>query len=261
MEKGIINRKSKDAKNLGICVGVLSLVSAFPFIFAASIGAGTFLDDFNDGNDDGWIVFAEEWEVIDGEYKMTEETNGPPRPLTFALDGKEYGEFTIEAKMRNDKFHTVNQSHTGFAFGLDNEANGYILYFRHHKGISCATGTLVLRWMVEGTKGGTDPNADIAEICDILDAGDKEEWHVLKLEVSAKNGTIKAWADGKEAMDLEAGDLPPGKSLFGKLGLWTGKIGAASFDDVSISGPRIPSSDVQSGGKLSTAWGSIKAKY
>jgi len=256
MKKKISNQKPTGTRDWGVCPGILSFVFAFSLIFSASINAGTFLDDFNDGKADGWLVFAGEWEVVAGEYRMPAEINTAPYPLTYAFDGKEFGEFTIEAKIRNDKFHsTMNQAHDGFAFGMDNKESGYVLYFRHHKGIACAGGALVLRWIVEDLKGGCDPNADIAE-AEVFDAMDKEEWHVLKAELSAKNKSLKAWVDGEEALDIKLE-----KSIFGKLGLWTADTGAASFDDVSITGSRIPSSDVQPGGKLSTTWGDVKAKY
>jgi len=257
MKIKISNQQTTSARNLGVCTGILSLVFAFSFVFAGSINAGTFLDDFNDGKADGWLVFAGKWEVVDGEYRMPDEVNTAPYPLTYAFDGKEFGEFTIEAKIRNDKFHsTMNQSHDGFAFGVDDKGSGYALYFRHHKGLIGAGGSLVLRWMVEDFKGGADPNADIAEGEDVFDAMDKEKWHVLKAELSAQNKTLKAWVDGKEAMNIKLE-----KNIAGKLGLWTADIGAASFDDVSITGPQIPASAVQPGGKLSTTWGGVKAKY
>lgn len=234
----------------------VSSVFTFVFTFAASIDAGTFLDDFNDGKDEGWAVFEGNWELADGVYRAPDEVNAVPYPLTFALDGEEYGEFTIEARIRNDKFHSaMNQSHAGFAFGMDDQGTGYVFYFRFHSGIACAGGALVLRWTAENVRGGFDPNADIAE-AEVFDAMDLGNWHLLKAEVSAANGTLKAWVDGEEAMDVELG-----KNAAGKIGLWTADTGGASFDDLSITGPRIPSSDVQPGGKFPITWGGIKAQY
>jgi hypothetical protein len=236
------------------------LVFAFSSILAPSINAGTFLDDFNDGKADGWVVFEGKWEVVNGEYRAPVEVNKVPYPLTFALDGKEYGEFTIEAKIRNDKFHsTMNQAHAGFAFGMDSKGTGYVLYFRFHKGITCAGGAVVIRRIIENLRGGCDPNADVAEGCDVFNAMDIGNWHTLKAEVSAKNGTIKAWVDGKASIDIKLSDKKL-KMDTGKVGLWTADLGAASFDDVSITGPDIPASDVQPASKLSATWGSIKAQ-
>jgi len=149
----------------------------------------------------------------------------------------------------------MNQSHDGFAFGMDNKNSGYVLYFRHHQGLAFPDGTLVLRWTIENGRGGFNPNADVAE-AKAFDARDEGEWHVLKAELSAKNKTLKAWVDGKEALDIKLE-----KNINGKLGLWAADIGATSFDDVSITGPRIPASDVQPDCKLSTTWGGVKAKY
>ena len=235
---------------------ILLLVFAFSSIYVMSANAGTFFDDFNDGNDDGWAVFEGNWELIDGEYRAPDEVNAVPYPLTFALDGEEYGEFTIEVKIRNDKFHSaMNQSHAGVAFGMDGDGSGYVLYFRFHRGTACAGGALVLRWFVENLRGGADPNADIAE-AEVFDPMDLGNWHLLKAELSAANSTLKAWADGEEVIDMKLE-----KDVAGKIGLWTADTGGASFDDVSITGDRIPASAVQPGGKLSITWGGVKTRY
>ena len=229
------------------------------FMLAASANAGMFFDDFNDGDADGWIVLTGTWEVIDGEYHMPVAVKppDPPQPITFALDGKEFGEFTMEAKLRNDEFHPEgNQSHTGFAFGMDKEGSGYFLYFRYHKGVTCATGSVTLRWGFAGGSEGWDPNADIAEACDVFDPDDQGNWHVLKAEVSDAKRTLKIWVDGEEAMEVELE-----KSAAGKLGFWAGRIGAGSFDDVSITGPSIPASSVEPTSSLLTVWGGIKIQY
>jgi hypothetical protein len=254
MKTRINNQNLVVTGNWGICL-LFSLVFAFTFMFVES-NAEAILYDFNNGKADGWVVSAGTWEVKDGEYHMPKEVNAAPYPLTFALDGKTFGEFTMEAKIRNDKFHSsMNQSHDGFAFGMDNKDNGYVLYFRHHKGITGAGGSIVLRWIIENAKGGADPNADIAEGADVFDAQDVGKWHVLKAEVSDKNKTLIAWVDGKKAIDIK---LP--KTAMGKVGLWAADIGAASFDDISINGAGITAA-VQPASKLSTQWGSIKAMY
>ena len=84
---------------------------------------------------------------------------------------------------------------------------------------------------------------------------DLGNWHLLKAEVSAANSTLKAWVDGEEVIDMELE-----KGVAGKIGLWTADTGGASFDDVSITGDRIPASDVQPVGKLPITWGHIKAQ-
>jgi hypothetical protein len=239
------------------CIYLLfSLIFTFTFIFFES-DAEAILYDFNNGKADGWAVKAGTWEVKDGIYQMPKEVNTAPYPLTFALEGREFGEFTIEAKIRNDKFHSsMNQSHDGFAFGIDGKDSGYVLYFRHHKGLTGTGGSLVLRWMVENVKGGFNPNADVAEGANVFDANDLGNWHVLKAEISNKNKTLKAWVDGIQSLDVKLSE-----SASGKIGLWAADIGAASFDDISINGLGIPANAVYPNSKLSTKWGIIKAEY
>jgi hypothetical protein len=256
MKTRIDNQDFVITNNWGIYL-LFSLIFAFTFMLIAS-NAEAILYDFNNGKADGWTIFAGTWEVKDGVYQMPKEVNAAPYPLVFALDGKEFGEFTIEAKIRNDKFHSsMNQSHDGFAFGIDSKASGYALYFRHHAGLTGKKdGSLVLRWMAEDVKGGFNPNADVAEGADVFAAKDVGIWHVLKAEVSDKNKTLKAWVDGKQALDVKLAN-----TASGKVGLWAADIGAASFDDISINGAGIPATDVQPASKLSTKWGSIKAEY
>ena len=230
------------------------LIISLAFIFMFPVLIKAFEDNFNDGNADGWLVAAGKWEVSNSEYHAPEQVNTAPYPLTFALDGKELSEFTIKARVRNDKFHTtMNQSHAGFAFGMDSKNTGYVLYFRFHTGLKCANAaSLVLRYTIENGKGW-DPNADVAEGCNVFEAHDKEKWHTLEAQVHTKDGTLRAWADGNQALDVNI-KLSPGK-----VGLWVADIGAGSFDDVSIIGPGIMA--VKSYGSVSTMWGDIKDRH
>jgi hypothetical protein len=136
---------------------------------------------------------------------------------------------------------------------MDGKNNGYVLYFRFHQGLKCPdAASLVLRYTTENGKGW-DPNADVAEGCNVFKAKDKEKWHTLEAQVRTKEGVLRAWADGNQALDVNI-KLNPGK-----VGLWVADIGAASFDDVSINGPGILA--VKSDGCISTTWGDIKIWY
>ena len=223
---------------------MLLLVFAFSFIFAASVEAGTFFDDFDDGNDDGWVVELGDWEVVDGVYRTTETVE---QWRTFALGGEEYGEFTIEVKIRNDKFDPAGQSHAGIAFGVgDDEAEklngvywpGYYVYFRPHQG-TLVLGSLAGQLALKG----------------VFAAGDVGNWHLLKAEVSDENSTLKTWVDGEEVFDVKLDD-----DATGRIMLYTEATGGASFDDVSIIGDRIAQA-VQPDGKLAITWGGVKAQY
>ena len=229
---------------------MLLLVFAFSFIFAASVEAGTFFDDFNDGNDDGWFVEVGDWEVVDGVYRGLKTV---PQWQTFALGGEAHGEFTIEVRIRNDAMHLDLPdvpSIAGVAFGVgDDEAEklagqywpGYYVYFRFHHG------TLVL-----GSLAGQ------LAAQEVFAAGDVGNWHLLKAEVSAANSTLKTWVNGEEVFDvkLDGDDFPE----TGRIMLYTEVTGGASFDDVSIIGDSIPTA-VQPDSKLAITWGGVKAQY
>ena len=225
---------------------MLLLVFAFSFIFAASVDAGTFFDDFDDGNDDGWFVEVGDWEVVDGVYRGLKTV---PQWQTFALGGEAYGEFTIEVKIRNDAMALDlpdRCSIAGVAFAVgDDEAEklngvywpGYYVYFRFHHG------TLVL-----GSLAG-----ELA-LKGVFAAGDVGNWHLLKAEVSDANSTLKTWVNGEEVFEWKLDDAT------GRIMLYTEVTGGASFDDVSIIGDRIAQA-VQPDGKLAITWGGVKAQY
>ena len=82
MKTKISHWKPIGAQSWCVYFGILSSVLAFSFIFAESTNAGNFWDDFNDGKADGWLVFAGEWKVVNGEYHMPVEVNTAPYPPT-----------------------------------------------------------------------------------------------------------------------------------------------------------------------------------
>jgi len=233
--------KGKTIMKTAFCL--FTLISLI--LLSASVNSATWKDDFNDGKDDGWQVFTGTWKVENGVYRMPKEAFGPPYPITYAMDGKKVGEFTIEAKVRNDAYHsTHNQSHAGFAFGRDDKGNGWALYFRHH------AGKLVLK---QATNNGNTYSGDIDGTDNVIPAGDKEEWHVLKAEVSAEAGTLTVWVNGKEELKTKQ------EFDVGKVGLWAVDIGAASFDDVVITGENVPAMAVETQNHLTTTWAAIKS--
>ena len=92
------------------------------------------------------------------------------------------------------------------------------------------------------------------------------QWHTYKIEAEGENITV--WFDGEKVLDFTYNKLNWGRPahavkeglLHGKVGLmtWTGDMGMASFDDVSVEGPGIPGSKVEPNGHLSLTWGAIK---
>ena len=226
---------------------MLLLVFAFSFIFAASVDAGTFSDDFNDGNDDGWLQVVGNWEVVDGVYRTPDALE---EWRTYALGGEEYGEYTIEAKMRNDGWHSEHgHSHAGIFFG-DGRPSHYGIYFRFH------SGDLAL-WHAEVENPGV--RQEVAPAVPLFDAGDVGNWHLLKVEVSEANSTLNAWVDGEEVYD----NIELQFGAAGRIALFASVSGGCSFDDVSITGDSIGDSitAVQPDSKLAITWGRVKAQY
>jgi hypothetical protein len=92
------------------------------------------------------------------------------------------------------------------------------------------------------------------------------EWHTYKIQAEGEDITV--WVDSEKVLDFTYNELNWGRPahhveeelLQGKVGLmtWTGGMGMASFDDISIEGPGIPGTAVHALGKLAVTWAHIK---
>jgi hypothetical protein len=72
-DENMVSRMRKHYKHCSLALAV-----SFAFVFAVPARAGTFIDDFGDGNLDGWIqghpFGAMKWRIIDGEVVISDQS-------------------------------------------------------------------------------------------------------------------------------------------------------------------------------------------
>jgi hypothetical protein len=186
-------------------------------IYRSNTSSGTYeplnglWDDFNDGNDDGWVVSSGNWTVTNGEYNHSDST-GPwhitTRGNTSWTDYVAKTEFkiingttrAIKLIMRAESTPT---NHVGLVYRED--TNQVCIY--NYKG----------GYYIAGYASATKNFAD-------------GEWHTLKGIVI--NQTYRLYID--DILQIEGTDTGLSQISFGKIGL--GAVSAhAHFDDVSVT--------------------------
>jgi len=201
-----------------------------------------------------------EWEIIGGEWKIENGTlKGENVPAAGGFDhgpGIVVGEdswtdYTVELKMKMEA-----DKLGGPIIRYIDEQNWY--WFEAWRT------SIYLRPHVAGEDQAPDPIPEA-----LWDRGEEfqdGEWHTYKIKAQGED--ITTWFDGEKILDFTYNNLKWGRPahdvdeglLQGKVGLmtWTGDMGEAFFDDVSIEGPGIPGAMVNPNGCLSITWGEIK---
>jgi hypothetical protein len=211
-------------------------------LLSSHVYGGECIDDFEDGNADGWKEFAGEWEVEEGAYvQSAASTDIRGIPRTIIQSPWEFTDGSIEVTITFEK-RSAGSEVPAILYRMIDENNGYA--FRLHSD-SMQVGKF-LEGEYQDIRGDAQ-RINIGKPCKI------------KLEVQANftkvyyNGEIKA----------RIGDL---NKTFKK-----GKIGIAVFepgdpiyfDDMVISGEGIfpfpPLYKVDPGAKLASSWGKLKS--
>lgn len=217
---------SKIAVSVAACVWVLCV--------SAGATAGTWTDNFNDGNADGWTVLADPastWTVQDGGYRG--EIGGGAEGIAYVGEDDWQVE-SIEVKVRS-----LNADYAVIIWRFKDKDNfdAWWLY---------APGKTLEAW----PKVGVYEGAARTTVAVPFDAA-KE----ATVKVVLKGNTFDAYFDGALVGSYDNDALSGGK--VGLL-VWNGN---AVFDDVVITGPNIGNvTAVSPGGKLATTWASVKTR-
>ncbi len=200
-----------------------------------------------------WKIIGGDWEIENGILKGE---NVPAAPGFDHGPGIVTGEdtwtdyvFELKMKMEQEKLG-------GPIIRYIDEQNWY--WFEAWRA------QFYLRPHVNGEDQAPDP---IPEALYVMDEELQDgEWHTYKIKAEGEN--IVAWVDGEKVLEFTYNELDWGRPahpveeglLQGKVGLmtWTGDMGMASFDDVSIEGPGIPGTAVHALEKLAVTWAYIK---
>jgi hypothetical protein len=226
-----------------------ALVLVFALVFVASAWAGTFKDDFQDGDLEGWEQFwpkgAMLWEVIDGELACSRVTDHSAEIITGDVSWTDY---TIECDVKLVE---------------DHGAGDFALIVRVSSG-NAGYGFLVGDWVGESaayTQKWPDLSMKVIQPLEPLELG---VWHHLKLEVEDNEFTY--WINDEMAIEYDDDLYRSGKLGFGVANY------TVRCDNVVITGPDVPNivpdtwpnedvgpgRSVKPGGRLITTWASIK---
>ncbi|MBM3236896.1 hypothetical protein FJZ31_11450 [Candidatus Poribacteria bacterium] len=213
---------------------------------APCVMAGTFRDDFEDGNLDGWrqeFPFEQKptlWNIVDGELECERwDWNS-----TILITGEpEWRDYTIEYDVK--LIEDLGLGDVDFIARYKSPVGTHLIYicFGDAFGIPAA--------FAQRFPG------DVRTIKP-FDPLDLTKWYHLKLEVKDKNFNL--WLNGKIVLEHQDDVVKDGAVGIG-LANYT-----ARFDNVEISGADVPdvtpptwkSHPVHPRGKLTTTWGEIK---
>jgi hypothetical protein len=205
-------------------------------------GLCALLDDFGDGNDDGWEQIQGDWSVDSGEYVQGDvewTTTATHETYHRSYFGDEdWTDDTFEAKVRIEEGGDLAPIVGIFFRVTEKTPIGDYYYFRLDERPSEGPGLIKA------------PN-NIIQINNGQPAEIGQDY-ILKVEV--EGDSIKCYVDGE--LEIEVFD---GSFQQGAVGVGTFNA-VGHFDDVSVNGEGIATNPVEAEGKLTTTWASIKSK-
>ena len=197
----------------------------------------TFDDDASD-----WTPANGTWEIAEGIYKQTTRWGEAQKAL---VDGVEWADHTLEAKVRIDDGHWG-----GIVFRAQNEFEYYVY-------LICPKENKSELWRHKRSnafKDGFEARDEIEH--DIEPTGltiTRNEWFTLR--VVAEGSRIAVALN-----DIEQGVFFDDTYPVGKVGVWTWDT-QASFDDVAVKGATTAAlTAIEPSGKLATSWAALKRK-
>jgi len=204
------------------------------FLLTTSSWAGTFRDDFSDGDLKGWTKIGNVV-VIDGRCKIS-SFGGCALIMLGELEWRDYSvEFEVQSNHAS--------GYIGVRVRVQDFQNGYPWI------INCADNTAL--WY-------TQINDQFSRITSDKIVGDLvDKSHVMKAVV--KGNELRGYYDGKHVRTVHLDIFDTGRILIGVC-----SSGSAFYDNVVITGAGIPNVGpsgyygVQPKSKLATKWGRLK---
>ena len=227
-----------------------TIVGLTLFLLITSAWAGTFMDDFEDGNMDEWSLSSAgaggTWKIENGELIL--EGSGGASYFGFGIEGPDWKDYTIKVKLKITK-HVVTAfaEQAGMVFRADEEASYGVLL---------------------GTLGGANIKRLHTYHCNLRLGGvpqhlqtvpfdwEVNTWYVLKAVIEGDN--FKYYVNDDLIMEYMDATYPAGG-----VGLVVTASTAAHFDDFCVTGEDIPDNfrPVFPKAKIATKWGAIKANH
>ena len=226
---------------------IVSSLLMVALMFSLTTQAGTFKDDFNDGNYDGWSIIelgvcgGSVWNVENGVLTAKSNPQGQGLCGASLLFGEnEWRNYSIECDAKMVK---ILSDKAGIGLNLRilvNDGDGIFA--------SVTPVTVLIHSM--------KVFADVKIVEEPFDL-QVNQWYRLKLVVS--KDSIEFYIDGKLMASLFEPSQP--FSIGRSVGLFVRNC-EAQFDNVVITGDDVPDSSnaVTRQGKLATTWGQMKSR-
>ncbi|MGB9595014.1 MAG: hypothetical protein ACPL7B_01930 [Candidatus Poribacteria bacterium] len=217
-----------------------SIILCVMLIFAFGSGVYGLIDDFNDGNDNGWTPVQGKWSVKNKEYvqedtKWTSTTTYETYHRSFFGDVN-WTDYTVQAKVRMEGGGETAAIVGIFFRVTEKSEKGDYYYFRLDA--RAAEGPCLIK----------SPNTILLE--NKSKPSKLNQDYILKVEVTGSN--FKCYIDDKLEMEVK-------DSSFSKGAIGVGTFNTQGFfDDVTVNGLGIPANAVLKNNKLATTWASIK---
>lgn len=192
-----------------LAVGIASAVTATVLTIAATAHAATlFVDDFNDGNADGWSKSGGSWSVVtDGSPVYRQASTGSDAK---AQAGSTWTDQSVQARVKPLAFTSGANRFAGIIGRAQNMTNYYYLALNQAQ--------LVLGRRTSGSY------TTLASAPAPVSAG---TWYTLRLE--AFGGTLRGYLNGQ--LTVSATDTAFATGRIGLAAAYT----SASFDDVVVT--------------------------
>lgn len=202
--------------------------------FGSVAFAGTWVVDFNNGKVDDWDEVFGEWKAEQGGYA---EVAGTQYAKTMWGD-MNWADYTVEVDVT--LLEEVGFNCAGLLIRANEDGTqGFRFWIRTDE------------WKCQFSKWVNNAFVHIVEKF-IMDVKIGETYH---LKVIVEGTRYQCFADEELVIDH---DDKENISANGKIGLITYQA-YPLFDNLTISGPKIPSSAVEPGAKLTASWGAIKS--
>jgi len=219
------------------------------FVFTLSALAGTWRDDFEDGNFDGWkqeVPWAQNpdpsiWKIVDGEL----ECKRADWNSTLLITGEpEWKDYTIEYDVK--LLEDLGLGDVDFIARYKSPLGTHMIYV-------CFGDAFGIPAII------TQRFPDNVVTSKPFDPLDLNKWYHPKLDVKGRKFIL--WLDGKVVLEHEDGVVNEGAVGIGLANY------IARFDNIQIIGPDVPDFkpptwkdlSVQSNNKLTATWGRIKS--
>jgi hypothetical protein len=239
---------------IAISVSILIFVSV-PLSFSGEI-----LDDFEDGDTEGWERSPQN---PDSKTFWGVKTKGGENFVTFDPQGIAWNQAISQFNFTGEGLKVGNPSEwTDYDVEVDLRHKDVANYPGGIRGrVDLKSGSHYVVWLYPGSaklnlfsNPGWDINTALVNHGEAPYKPEVDKWHTVKLSFSGT--TIKVFYDGKEMIEVKDNSYKSGTVALGN------QDKVVDYDNVRITGPGIPNlnvSPVEPQDKLTITWGQIKS--